>query len=160
MGKPRWADKSPDNVLFLDKWSVLLGEEWLFVHVLRNPLDTLASLKESGFRLSMPSGLQSQIELYRRYVEAGVDFHERYPDRYRIVSYERLAQSPEDQLSLLMKWLDEEMVPRQLDFNSLDQGIGLEDPKIASTTKVHASSVNRWPEVLLPHEADLIREQL
>src|SRR5437762_3114343 len=32
-GKPRWADKNPENVLYLSEWQRLLRDHWLFVHV-------------------------------------------------------------------------------------------------------------------------------
>src|SRR3712207_6523404 len=32
-GKPRWADKNPENVLYLGEWQRLLADEWLLVHV-------------------------------------------------------------------------------------------------------------------------------
>lgn len=159
-GKPRWADKSPDNALYLDKWHALLGDEWLFVHVLRNPLDTLASIKEAGFPQAIPPDLNSRIELYRRYVKAGAEFRVRFPDRYFPIGYERLVRSPREQLDRLMEWMDEKAVEDQFDFNAIDQGVGLEDPKIGSTSAIHDRSVGRWALVLLPHEADLIREQL
>ena len=32
-GKVRWADKVPENVVYLPQWHRLLGDRWLFVHV-------------------------------------------------------------------------------------------------------------------------------
>lgn len=56
-GKARWADKSPDNVLYLQDWERLLGDRWVFIQVVRNPLDTLASIKEARFPLTLPADL-------------------------------------------------------------------------------------------------------
>ena len=53
--KPRWADKNPENVLYLEQWEKLLGEEWVFIQVVRNPLDTLASIAEANFKYAIPS---------------------------------------------------------------------------------------------------------
>jgi len=143
-GKRRWADKSPDNVLYTHAWDRLLGERWLFVHVVRHPLDTLASMAEIGFPLTIPPDLEGRVAFYRRYTEAGLAFGERNPDRYRQVAYERLVASPSVELSGLMGWLGETLDPKQLEFNAVPHEHGLEDPKIEDTTAVHADSVGRW----------------
>lgn len=151
-GKGRWADKNPGNVLFLDEWRRLLGDRWLFVHVVRNPLDTLASMKEVGFR-RLPTGLDERIALYRRHFEAGLAFEASAPDRYRRVLYDELVHSPRPILQGLMAWMAEAFEPAQLRFNDFPHGKGLEDPKIASTSEIHAASVGRWREVLADTEA-------
>jgi hypothetical protein len=153
-GKRRWADKSPDNVLYTDGWNRLLGDRWLFVHVVRHPLDTLASMSEIGFPLTIPADLEGRIDFYRRYTEAGLAFQERSPDRYRRVVYERLVASPSEELSGLMGWLGETLDPKQLEFNTVPHERGLEDPKIDQTTGVHVDSVDRWQTELTPDQAD------
>ena len=65
-GKRRWADKNPENVLYLSEWDYLLGSHWVLIHMVRNPLDTMASLKENEFRLSVPADLGGRVELYRQ----------------------------------------------------------------------------------------------
>ena len=142
-GKARWADKNPENVLYLDAWERLLGERFLFVHVVRSPLANLASIAEANFRLTIPGDLDGRIDLYRRYNEAGLAIGERLASRYRRVRYEDLVTRPADELAELMTWLGEEAEPMQLRFNELPQGSGLEDPKIADTAGVHARSVDR-----------------
>ena len=52
-GKPRWADKAPENVLYTREWERLLRGRFLFVHVVRNPLDTIASMV-GRFPLTLP----------------------------------------------------------------------------------------------------------
>ena len=153
-GKRRWADKSPDNVLYADAWNHLLGDRWLLVHVVRHPLDTLASMEEIGFPLTIPADLEARIALYQRYTEAGLAFGERHPDRYHLVLYERLASDPRSELSGLMEWLGESLDPRQLDFNAGPHELGLEDPKVEYTTAVHAGSVGRWRAELRPEDAE------
>ncbi len=80
-GKPRWADKNPENVLYLAEWQRLLDTRWVLVHVVRNPLDTLASFKETSFPLTIPASLEARIAFYRRYTQAGLSFGEAYPSR-------------------------------------------------------------------------------
>ena len=82
-GKPRWADKTPENVLYLEDWQLLLDDNWVFVHVVRNPLDTLASLRGVKFSPQVISPeLGARIDLYKRYTQAGLDFGRLHPGRY------------------------------------------------------------------------------
>jgi Sulfotransferase family len=154
--KPRWADKNPENVLYLAEWRRLLGDQWVFVHVVRNPLDTLASIKERSFPLSIPGSLQERIEFYCRYLQVGLAFAEANPSTYFRVQYERLVKSPETELRCLMRWLGENLEPVQMDFNSTPHLVGLEDPKIASTSRIHSDSAGRWMRDLTVDESQLI----
>ena len=155
-GKLRWADKNPENVLYPNQWQQLLSDQWLMIHVVRNPLDTLASIKEIKFSLAIPTQLPERIEFYRRYLEAGLEYGKQNPDRYHCVLYEQLVQSPQDSLQSMMEWLGETFEPGQLQFNALPQEGGLEDPKIANTSEIHAQSNGRWQAILSPEEAQVI----
>jgi Sulfotransferase family len=155
-GKPRWADKNPENVLYLDEWRRLLSERWVFVHVVRNPLDTLASMKERSFPLSIPRSLEERISFYRRYLQAGLAFAEVNPSVYFRIQYERLVAAPEIELRRLMQWLGESFEPVQLDFNSVAHASGLEDPKVAATSRIHSQSSGRWRRELSFEEAQTI----
>jgi hypothetical protein len=155
-GKARWADKAPENVTYLAEWQRLLGGQWVLLHVVRNPLDTLASIKEARFPLTIPSEVDARIALYRRYVECGLRFGGEHPDRYHVVVYEKLALAPRATLATVMRWLDEELEEDQLAFGRAHHEPGLEDPKVGATTVVHSESVGRWPAVLTPAEAQTI----
>jgi hypothetical protein len=157
-GKRRWADKSPENVLHLDDWSRILNDHWIFLHVVRHPLDTLASIKEIGFRRTIPTDLEGRIAWYRRFTEAGLRFAATRPDRYRRVVYEMLATRPDDGIRALMRDLDESPEPAQLTFNQIPQQPGLEDPKVSRTSRVHSDSVGRWRTLLTEDEAGAIWE--
>lgn len=158
-GKPRWADKVPENVVFLDEWQRLLGEEWVFVHVVRNPLDTLASIAEWGFPKSIPTGLDERIGLYVEYAEAGLRFGEDNPDRYVRALYEDLVWDPEATVRELMASLGESFHPEQLAIDAPSHQAGLEDPKAARASEVHRDSVGRWRRVLSEDEAELIAKR-
>jgi len=146
--KPRWADKAPENAVYLSQWQQLLGDEWHFVLVVRNPLDTVASLTESPFRLSVPEGLAGRIATYTRFVERGLEWMLDHPERSHLVVYERLVSAPDERLQALMSAVGERPEPAQLEFGALEHGRGLEDRKIRSTRTVHADSLHRWPDVL------------
>jgi hypothetical protein len=157
--KRRWADKNPENVLYLHQWDQLLGNEWYFVQIVRNPLDTLASMAEANFRYAIPSGLEAQIDFYRRYSQSGTDYYEAHPERsYRII-YERLVQFPEEEIGRFMQWLGEKAEPQQLNFNSIAHQTGLEDPKIQKTQKIHSDQVGRWKKDFVSHEVQMILDK-
>lgn len=151
-GKDRWADKAPENVLHLDGWQRLLGDGWIFVHVVRSPLDCIASMR-GRFPLTLPDSMEGLVAWYRHYVEAGLAFCERQPARSAAVVYEHLCAAPEDSVGRLMEELGERADPRQLHFNSVPHQAGLEDPAVATTDRVHAASVGRWRDVLGEDEA-------
>jgi hypothetical protein len=158
-GKPRWADKNPENVVFLKEWGWLLGEDWVFVHVVRNPLDTLASIKEAVFPFAIPGGLDDRIAFYQRYTRAGLDFGEAHPDRYVRLKYEDLVVSPRIVLGDLMERLGEHFEAGQIEFHKFPHQQGLEDPKVGKTAEIHVQSVGRWPTRLSPEEAQTIWSQ-
>ncbi|MCP4143412.1 MAG: sulfotransferase [Chloroflexi bacterium] len=158
-GKSRWADKNPENVLYLDNLKSLLGDEWLFVHVTRNPLDTLASIAEANFKYAIPSDLDDRIGFYKKYSEAGLRYSEKYPEKcYRVV-YEKLVTSPEKEIGKLMRWLGEIPEITQTNFSFFEHQEGLEDPKIRKTKMIHTQSINRWQGVFTRREAKFILEK-
>lgn len=158
-GKVRWADKVPENVVFLDEWRRLLGERWLFLHVVRNPLDTLASIEESKFPKSIPASLDDRIDLYLAYAQAGLDFGVDNPDRYVLLLYDDLVADPEASVRKLMSSLGESFHPEQLAINSSNHQQGLEDPKAAEASEIHDASVGRWREVLTAEQAEQIEKR-
>ncbi|MGE5140480.1 MAG: sulfotransferase family protein [Rudaea sp.] len=159
-GKPRWADKNPENIVYAQVWERLLGDQWLLVHIVRNPLDTLASIKEARFDNTIPPNLHGRIDFYRRYNEAGLKLAAEMQSRYYRLAYEELVMYPEETLGKLMEWLGEEFEISQLDFNRTPVQKGTEDPKIRETTKIHQQSVGRWPDILMPEEAAVVRHEL
>jgi hypothetical protein len=155
-GKLRWADKNPENVLYLEQWQQLLGDGWLMIHVVRNPLDTLASIQERRWPKTFPGQLDERIALYKRYTLAGIEFGAARPAHYYRVVYEKLVGAPQATLHALMHWLGEVFEPDQLRFNEYFHQPGLEDPKIRETTEIHSASVGRWKTVLSANEARTI----
>jgi hypothetical protein len=152
-GKPRWADKNPENVLFTREWDRLLGDRWVFIHVVRNPLDTLASLSEARFPLSVPESLEERIALYKLYTSRGLRFAGDHADRSYLLVYEELAADPEKAVGMLMEWLGERPEAQQLRFNDVHHQPGLEDAKVGGTREVHCRSVGRWRSDLAGHQA-------
>ncbi|WP_150049286.1 MULTISPECIES: sulfotransferase family protein [Methylomonas] len=150
--KVRWADKCPSNVIYLNYWESILKESFYFVHVVRNPLDTLASLKEMEFDKSVPANFNQKIDFYINYMKAGLAYEEIASDRYIRVIYEELVSFPEQVVSRLMSYLGESFEESQLKLDK-PSNKGIEDPKINTTKTVHTSSFGRWNNILTPSEA-------
>ena len=72
----------------------MLGAEWLFVHVVRSPLDTLAAIDEAALRGSVPIEWDGRIALWRRYAETGAAGEWARPERAFRVVYEGLVADP------------------------------------------------------------------
>jgi hypothetical protein len=160
-GKRRWADKNPENVLYLEQWRRLLPDGFYFVHVVRSPLDALASLKEAGFPKAVPPAFGDKIELYRQFYEAACAHTLTYPDRSATVRYEELVHSPRRTLETLFSALGERMESQVLDcFADEARGNGIEDPKAARSTEIYTHSVERWRRDLNAEEVEAVRLRL
>ncbi len=153
--KARWADKNPENVLYMRQWSFILKGQFYFVHCVRHPLDTLASLKEANFSLTVPQPYSEKIQVYRTFVEAGIAFEEIYPSQSFRLRYEDLVQSPRIWLNKLMNFTGEEFEEGILDFQTKKHQAGLEDPKIESSERIHEDSVGRGYKTLMDSEINL-----
>jgi len=158
-GKRRWADKNPENVMYLPQWERLLGKRWQYVHLVRNPLDTLASIDEAGFNLTIPEDLSGRIAHIKRYMELGFEYVEQNPDRAKIIIYEELVTRPQEVLDSLMSFLGEKVVPAQMEFARMRHAVGIEDPKINATTGIHKKSVQRWKSRISNDAAEMIMQE-
>lgn len=153
-GKRRWADKNPENVLYLQQWQTVLKGHFHFVFVVRHPLDSLASLCEVGFEKTVPKEFSGKVEIYRKFIEAGLKFIKENPGQCSLVRYEDLVNNPKETLCSLLGDIDEQFENGMLeDFYKTSRRTGIEDPKIRLTTKVHSESVGRW-------RADLSKAQV
>ncbi len=160
-GRRRWADKNPENVLYLDQWQRILRRPFQFVHVVRHPLDVLASLVEAGFDKSIPLAFEDKVALVQRYFMAGMAWVEGHPRLSFTLRYEELVVRPEEVLASLFAFLGEPYEARVLkEFNAPQRQKGIEDPKVSGTSEVHNQSVGRWKKDLSPEESALARDSL
>lgn len=160
-GKARWADKNPENVLYLEQWKALLPCGFLFMHVTRNPMDALASLVEIGFKKTIPSDFVSKIDLYRQFREAGDAYCSAFPETSLVIDYDELVTAPEAGVQRMLNFLGEAPEPGMIDaLNDPARGMGIEDPKATRQATVHDRSIGRGARELSPDEQRLVRERL
>lgn len=156
-GKPRWADKHPLNTLQLPLWNRVLKNDWHWLHVVRNPVDTIASMIEIGFPLSLPVELESKIHWWRDMVEQGEAWRLANPDQSSRVDYETLVRQPESTLRRVMNELNEYYEPEQLSYQSDHNA--LEDPKARTHPKPHTHSIGRGYRLLSASDIETIIHQ-
>lgn len=148
-GKRRWADKNPENLIYLEQWHYLLDGNYIFVHVVRNPLDALSSLNEVGFRKAIPGAFEKKVELYNDYLESAQNFQNKSRVVTLVVRYEDLVISPRDTLTTLLFQLgevyDECILER---FYEDNRRSGIEDWKVSLTRSIRRDSIDRWKEDL------------
>ncbi len=159
LGKKRWADKNPENVLFLDEWSELLDEKFVFIHCVRNPLDIFASVKEAEFPLTIPAGMSERVALYRLFVEKGLAFERKNTTRSIRVRYEDLIAEPELILRGMAEKIGEKYERGMMEFHLAKHQEGLEDPKIRFEEGFHRRSLGRWRASLSGGEVKMITDQ-
>jgi hypothetical protein len=159
-GKKRWGDKNPENLLYLDLWFKLLKQKMLFIFVVRNPLDTIASFLEVGFHRAIPHAFEEKIALFQTYVETGLYFAQTHPEISYLIKYEDLVHNPETELVALFDFIGERFESNVLSgFCSEARQKGLEDPKILREKSIHNRSVGRGKNELTCEQQEYIIRQ-
>ena len=125
-GKPRWANKTPETILFIDTLLALFPAAQ-FIHMIRDPRDALCSVRKkycSGkgakyYRPIWATGKPGETaEEWCRRINCGLAWREQ-PDRYREVRYEELVTQPEATLRPLFAFLGEPWVASVLENNPI-----------------------------------------
>jgi hypothetical protein len=113
-GRPIAGEKTPENEFFfgtLSQW--LANDDFRFVHMVRNPIDRIASLKHARFR-GNPGTLKELDDLssdWVRSVSLGLARARQEPDRYLLMRYEDLTTDPLAQCRLLCTFLGVDLLP-------------------------------------------------
>lgn len=152
-GKVCWADKDPENAMYLAHWRVLLPRGFRYVHMARHPLDVVASALEAAFVKTLPADPEGILERWSANCRAAREYMDEHPDGCRIVRYEELVRSPGTVLDRLFEWLDLPFERSVLDlFASPERGRGIEDQKVLQYRTIHAQSVGRGLRDIAPED--------
>ncbi len=134
-GNARWFDKTPQNIYGV----TLLGHDFpnsRFVHIYRNPLNVVASL-----RVGKVMSLDDQVAASNYWSEAVVlaeSFRKANPDRMISVAYEDLTRRPVTEVDAICEF------------------VGIETPAPAELAGVKPEA-NRFTSVLEPDEIALVK---
>jgi hypothetical protein len=152
-GRPRWAEKTPLNVLSFE-WVLERFPEARLVHVVRDGRDVVCSMRQHPDRRWVdgvevkelrPQPVEEYMRRWVRDTEAGIAL--RGDPRYIEIRYEDLVEDPERVLRGLLEsleepWLSELLVERT------PRGGG---PAHANS-RITTSSVGRWRQDLTADE--------
>lgn len=155
-GKPRVAEKSPNNVLVFDVLGRLFPESPL-IHVIRDGRDVVASLLRqnwvdgvTGQPLAYTRDASEATRFWRQAVVAGRS-NSGLPN-YIEVRYEELVTTPEPTLCRLFGHIGERWEPDVLDYAGKphDQP----DGEAVVAGRLTAASIGRWSNELAPRQVE------
>jgi len=166
--KPRWAEKTPRNVLYLD----YVFEHFpnaRFVHMIRDGRDTICSLRTHPrhklvdgklVKLNTWHPIGPCLQRWLNDVRAGLAF--RGDPRYMEIRYEALVASPRETLVPLFDFLGEPFDERVLDYHrergqSRDATHFPQNPE--ATRPMYAGAVARWQKDLSDDEIALVKRE-
>lgn len=164
-GKPRWVDKTPDNVLHLDEIRRVWPDATL-IHVTREPRDCFASWKDRR-----GDSLEAFLAAAERLVRALGDRIGRAPQPgYLEVDHGALASDPEGTMAGLLDVLGEPWEPAcaRLDLDAtareretVKRVTGRDSHTNRSLVRpIFTDQIGQWKRLLSDEEAATIRSRL
>jgi len=125
LGKRIPGAKAPFNEFFFETYQSWLRDYDLkFVHVVRNPLDVLASLKHSRIHKNLhvfDDLLEIQARNWSRSTTLGLARRQQCPDNYFILEYEGFVETPDASVEKLCKFIGVAPEPERM-LNRVDYG--------------------------------------
>jgi hypothetical protein len=152
-GAQRWLEKSPENIRRID-YLFRLFPDAQFIHMIRDPRDTLASMKQQA-ATHKPYWTKFTAEItapeWVKCIESGQRWQHR-SEQYIEVRYENMVADPETQLLRVLEFLKETWSGDLLTATGTTEG-----PKGGNDHRpVFNTSVSRWSKDLNPEELETI----
>ncbi|MFN8518492.1 MAG: sulfotransferase [Chloroflexota bacterium] len=151
--RPRWAEKTPLNVLCFG-WALERFPEARVVHVVRDGRDVVCSMRQHPDRRWVdgvevkelrPQSVDAYMRRWVRDTEAGVA--QRDDPRYLEVRYEDLVADPERVMRELVEALGEQWLPELL-VEKVPKG----GKRAHANSRISTASVGRWRQDLTVDE--------
>lgn len=163
-GKPRVAEKSPNNAMAFGPLHVLFPESPI-IHVVRDPFDTIASLLSmnwidlaTGKRMKYTENVTDAACYWAQIVTLATEMGMRIgPERFYEVSYEELVSEPEPVLRDLFAWLDEPWDARVMAHHEERHDLGGESSADQVAKPIYTSAVGRGARDLTPSQIGVIK---
>jgi hypothetical protein len=163
-GKPRWGDKSPANVLHLDRIFRYFPNSQ-FIHMIRDGRDTACSLKTfprykmlSGKRVERDTNnpLDQCIRRWVSNVREGIRW--RGDPRYIEVKYEDLIQNDEKTLRKVFNFLNEPWEQQVIKYyeDSHDEEKMIQNP--GASKPIYKTAQNRWKKEFTSEDKKLFKK--
>jgi len=151
LGRPRWGDKSLHTERYAD---VVFGEfpDAHLIHMVRDPRDRYSSVIKRWKRVR--GGVGAGTAAWLASVRLGERNAARFPDRYRLVRYEDLAQRPEETMRAVCSLIGEPYVPEILEMRGADtfREVGNSSYGQIPEGTISTGSIGRYREVMRPEE--------
>lgn len=131
-GKGRWGDKS----LGAERHAARILESYPYarmIHVVRDPRDRHVSVKTH--RQRRRGGIVGTSSEWRQSAKAALRNRDQFGDRYLVVRYEDLVDDVDETMSLICRFLDEQVAPQVLSVRRDPEG---------SSEPIHQRSVGRY----------------
>ncbi len=151
----RWADKTPAHSLAMDEILQVFPDA-LFIHMLRDGVDSVASGKEN----KLYDNLEFASQRWKSYVTAIGDFTARHSDRVHVVRYEELARTPEAVVPGVCQFLGLPYDPTMLDDTAQLGKINdvlTQDHHQNISKPINTSSIGRGRTRLSPDDLKLVQ---
>lgn len=165
-GKPRIAEKTPNNVFFFQHLHYLFPDSPL-IHVIRDGRDVVCSLLEmewadpaTGKRLDYTVDPHAAARYWLDAVEVGraTAQHPQASQRYHEVRYEDLVLDPERTLRALFQFIGEPFEPSVLEFHAQARVLGNESSADQVVRRLSTHSVGRWQRDLREKDQQSVKE--
>jgi protein-tyrosine sulfotransferase len=163
-GKRRWVDKTPNYHKIVDFIDEIFEGEVLYIVIVRNPLDSVASLDEMVRYIDGRGGSLSHEDpeivdamrvygatrqawamLWKEAYETIRHFTIGRPERMKVIRYEDLVVDCQAKIAEVLNFLGEPVF-EDLVVKAFAQRhrAGYQDLKILSTREIHGKSIDRW----------------
>lgn len=111
--KSIWLEKTPEHLHFIDYLENLLPDA-LFIHILRNGIDVIASMYEASRKSPEAWGGRWDLDFCIKRWQEAISISNQYveKDNHILIKYEQILENPKRSLSKICKFI-------QIDFDNL-----------------------------------------
>ena len=155
-GKNRWADKTTPYLDHADTIERIFNGEVVYVGIVRHGLDVANSLSKMDWGVLAPyfagdiDKRIAGIKFWRDQNQKLLDFKSKVGDRFHLIRYEELTESPSPVLQDLFSFLYEPWESGVLNYNNYDHDPGFESDEVAEHKSIVPNSgrYKAWPKGL------------
>lgn len=165
-GKPRIAEKSPNNVFFFQHLHQIFPDSPL-IHVIRDGRDVVCSLLEmdwvnpqTGQPIDYTRDARKAADYWVTAVRVGRKARQipSIRPRYLELRYESLVNEPEQELRKLFSFIEEPWDAAVLDYHRQRRNLAGESSAEQVSRPLYSASVGRWRNDLKPEDRDAVKE--
>jgi hypothetical protein len=165
-GKPRLAEKTPDNAQAFGALHEIFPESPM-IHVIRDGRDVIASLLSQKWLelgtdkiIEHTRDLEAATKLWVNRVNSGKQLgsHPTGKNRYFEIRYEDIVQTPEVSLKPLFDFLEEPWDPGVLSFHEIGRNLAGEPSADQVVKPLYRSSMGRWTKDLKAEDKPIIKD--